>query len=191
MGIDSLHDVHYRRGDASCISVWQHTTPLRNQSEQRFGTQLGNLIDSGLKGFRLLFRLPFQHGSGRTDVGTLPRFSASGRSPSGNARLLGLASLCDSGNGLLGFALSNARLFGLASLCFSGNGLLGFAVSMLLQGLQHDVRFSAAVPTRSRPTTRITQSEPPGNIIRPSSDASSFSFSIFSIQQGGGIAMYD
>ena len=75
---------------------------------------MGNLIDSGLKGLLHRFRLPFLHGSGRTDVGTLPRFSASGRQPSGNARLLGLASLCYSGNGLLGFALSNALLLRLS-----------------------------------------------------------------------------
>ena len=137
---DSLPEHHYRdRGDASCSSLLPTTKPLRNQSEQRFGTQLGNLIDSGLKGLLHRFRLPFQHGSGRTDVGTLPRFSASGRQPSGNARLLRLASL----------------------FCFSGAGSLGFnTFSMLLQGLQQDVRLSAA------------------------------DF-IFSIQQGGGIAMQE
>ena len=45
--IDSDHNLH-RRGDASCSSLLQQTKPLRKQSEQRFGTKLGNLNDSGL-----------------------------------------------------------------------------------------------------------------------------------------------
>ena len=47
--IDALRNHYHRRGDASCSSL-QQSIPLRKQSEQRFGTQLGNLIDSGLKG---------------------------------------------------------------------------------------------------------------------------------------------
>ena len=46
--IDFNQGVIHHRGDASCSSLMQQTKPLRNQSEQRFGTQMGNLSDSGL-----------------------------------------------------------------------------------------------------------------------------------------------
>ena len=48
METDSDRNIH-RRGDASCSSL-QQTTTLRNQSEQRFGSFMGNHLDSGLKG---------------------------------------------------------------------------------------------------------------------------------------------
>ena len=115
---------NHHRGDAGCSTLQSTIKPLRNRSEQRFGTQVGNLIDSGLKGLLHRFRLPFQHGSGRKDVGCLR-----------------LASLGISPRGMLGLR----RLLRLASLGISHRGRLGSVVfCMLLSGRQPVVLFRAS-----------------------------------------------
>ena len=122
------------RGDARCNVLQSTISPMRTQSDQRFGTQVGNLIDSGLKGLLHRFRLPFQHGSGRKDVGTLPRCRATGC-------FLRLASLGISHYGMLGLR----RLLRLASLGISPRGRLGSMVCrMLLPGLQTVVLLRAS-----------------------------------------------
>ena len=126
---------NHHRGDASCSTLQPTIKPLRNQSEQRLGreilqfvpgriAQMGNHLDSGLKRILHRFRLPFQHGSGRKDVGgCFLRLASPGISQKGTLglrRLLRLASLGISPRGRLGSMV--LRMLLCASGCISHGG---------------------------------------------------------------------